>query len=73
MMVSVDGEAPHALDAEAATRVDGRVFNTTHIAPGVHTVKAWRMKQDGKTLVPASEFTSQYFVSPIDAASKATK
>jgi hypothetical protein len=69
MMVSVDGEAPYNVDGSGATRSDGRVFNTRHIAPGTHTIKVWRMKQDGKTLVPASEFTAQYFVSPVDTAS----
>jgi hypothetical protein len=68
MMYSVDGEDPRNIYPEGATRGDDRVFNTPHIAAGVHTVKVWRMKQDGKNLVPVSEYTSQYFVSPVDTA-----
>jgi hypothetical protein len=74
MMVSVDGEPAHDISGDNATYFDDRVFNTTHVSPGVHTVKVWRTKKDGKDPVPGSEYTGQYFVSPVDAsASKATK
>ena len=63
MMVSVDGEAPHvAGSGEGAPYSDTRIFNTPHIAPGVHTVKVWRTQKDGKTPVLESEYTAQYFV-----------
>ena len=73
MMVSVDGESPHDVGGDSAAHTDDRVFNTPHVAPGVHTVKVWRTKKDGKML-PGSEYTAQYFISPPEAvASKATK
>jgi hypothetical protein len=73
MMISVDGEPAHGMYSDSAAYADDRVFNTPHVATGVHTVKVWRTKMDGKT-VPGSEYTSQYFVSPIEAAAaKATK
>ncbi len=60
MMLSVDGGPPHK--AEGATYLDDRVVNTRQVAPGVHTVKVWRTKKDGVTLLPGSEYTAQYFV-----------
>jgi hypothetical protein len=60
MMLSVDGETPHRLDRGAD--LDGQLFNSAHVAPGVHTVKVWRTQKDGKTPVPGSEYTAQYFV-----------
>ena len=74
MMISVDGEHPYALTGENMPYLDNRTFNTTHSAPGVHTVKVWRTKKDGNATLPGSEYTSQYFVAPIEtASSKATK
>ena len=74
MMVSVDGEPAFGLAGENATYSDDRIFNTKHVAPGVHTVKVWRTKKDGKDPVPGSEYTGQYFVAPVDTPpSKATK
>jgi hypothetical protein len=61
MMASVDGEAPHSV-GDGATNSEDRIFNTTHIAPGVHTVKVWRTQKDGKTHLLESDFTAQYFV-----------
>jgi hypothetical protein len=68
MMASVDSESPREISGDAAAHSDDRVFNTPHVAPGVHTVKVWRTKKDGKAL-PGSEYTGQYFVSPVDTAS----
>jgi hypothetical protein len=74
MMASVDGEAPHDV-GDSASNSDDRIFNTTHIAPGVHTVKVWRTQKDGKTPLPGSEYTAQYFVegAPAVVASTSTK
>ena len=63
MMFSVDGEPPRSAgNGEGAPYLDARVFGTKHISPGVHTVKVWRTKKDGVTLLPGSEYTAQYFV-----------
>jgi hypothetical protein len=73
MMMSIDGEPPHDVNGDGASHSDDRVINTTHIAPGVHTVKVWRTKKDGKTMVPGSEFTAQYIVAPVDPSTKSAK
>jgi hypothetical protein len=74
MMMSVDDEPPHAHgDRDVASSSDDRIVNTTHIAPGVHTVKVWRTKKDGTTMLPGSEFTARYFVAPVDSSAKSAK
>jgi hypothetical protein len=72
MMVSVDGEPPREMGGDTAAHSDDRVFNTPHVAPGVHTVKVWRTKKDGKPL-PGSEYTGQYVVSPPEAVASRAK
>ena len=64
MWYSVDGDSPAAWGAhgEQESGSDDRSFNTMHATPGVHTVKVWRTRADGKTPLPGSDFTSQYFV-----------
>ncbi len=72
MMFSVDGEPPRKAPGSGAVYLDDRMFNTRHITPGVHTVKVWRTKKDGVTLLPGSEYTAQYFVeetAPVASAS----
>jgi hypothetical protein len=62
LMYSVDGERAQAVE-KSGTLVDDRTFATTHISPGVHTVKVWRTqtKDPGKA-IPGSEYTSQYCI-----------
>jgi hypothetical protein len=65
MMASVDGEPPHNVPGNGQEgRSDARVFGTTHISPGIHTVKVWRTEKGSMTLLPGSEYTAQYFVEP---------
>jgi hypothetical protein len=73
MMASVDGEPPQNVNADVAAHSDDRVFNSRHVAPGVHTVKVWRTRKDKDgTMLPGSEYTGQYFISPVETvASKA--
>jgi hypothetical protein len=65
MMVSVDGDRPTAYD-KAGT--DDRSFLTTHISNGIHEIKVWRTQRDNpKTPIAGSEFTSRYCVGPCPA------
>ena len=59
---------------ESAGYLDDRAFSTRHSSPGVHTVKVWRTKKDGVTLLPGSEYTAQYFVeAPAPVATTSSK
>jgi hypothetical protein len=64
MMYSVDDERVQAVE-KSGTLTDDRTFGTTHIAPGVHTVKVWRtQKSDPSKILRGSEYTSQYCIGP---------
>ena len=62
LMVSLDG-APAIKATNGGSGFNPVVAYSTHISPGVHTVKAWRTYKNKPTvMIQGSEFSSQYCI-----------